>query len=98
MVRWKIPSWSLAVLGCVLFVMLLLVVLPDVDPPDTAFHRDTSPVAVHALASAVPAVVAVAPTLRLAHVEALSHFHEQWFSTVSAAPNFRPILFRSLRC
>jgi len=98
MSRWKTNSWSLVVLGCVLCVVLLLLVLPDVDPPDTAFHRDTSPVAVHAQGVNAPTAVAVAPAFRLAHLTALVFpLNEQRSFSVSSTPYFRLILLRSLR-
>ncbi len=57
MMRWKIAPSSLIVLGCVVFVMLVIVVLPGVDLLDTAFQRGTAPIAVHAQATSPPAAL-----------------------------------------
>ena len=54
MSRWNVKTSTLILLGSVVFIVLLLVVLPNVDPPDTAFHRGTAPVVVHAQATATP--------------------------------------------
>jgi len=98
MSRWNVKTSTLFVLSGVVFLMLLIVVLPDVDLPDTAFHQGTAPVLVHARATAAPVVVAVAaifqfpsPTLKPVSYrdleDAASHLD----------PNFRPILLRSIR-
>ncbi len=63
MSNWNIKLSTLLILSGIVFLMLLIVVLPDVDLPDTAFHRGTAPVVVHAQATAAPAVVIVASRL-----------------------------------
>ena len=60
MSQWNIKASTLFILSCVVFLMLLIVVLPDVDLPDTAFHRGTAPEVVHAKATAAPVAVIVA--------------------------------------
>ena len=57
MKRWNISPAALVILGGVVVLMLLIVVLPDIDLPDTAFHRGTAPILVHARATSAPAVV-----------------------------------------
>jgi hypothetical protein len=99
MSRWKVKTWALLVLGGVVFLMLLIVVLPDVDLPDTAFHRGTAPVVVHTQATAAPAPVVVASVLQVhsaaQYALALERFSE---FILTRNPNFRPILLRSIRC
>jgi len=100
MSRWNISPASLIVLGCVVFVMLVIVVLPDVDLLDTAFQRGTAPMAVHAQATSAPSALtlAIAPQLP-EHVAGANHnFHRLLFVTVYSSPNFLPILLGSLRC
>ena len=63
MSRWNASTSTLILLGSAVFVVLLLVVLPDVDPPDTAFHRETAPVVLHAQANATPPLMVVAALL-----------------------------------
>ena len=48
---WKISASTLFIRSCLVFIMLLIVVLPDVDLPDTAFHRGTAPLVFHACAT-----------------------------------------------
>jgi hypothetical protein len=99
MSQWNAKTSTLAILGCLTFLMLLIVVLPDVDLPDTAFHNGTAPIVVHTKATAAPAVVAVAALfgLLISHPAAqLSHYSRSL--TPGRDPNFRPILLRSIRC
>ncbi|HUA15346.1 MAG TPA: hypothetical protein VMG31_08605 [Verrucomicrobiae bacterium] len=99
MSNWNVKTSTLAVLGCVVFVMLLIVVLPNADLPDTAFHRGTAPVVVHARATAARAIISIAPLFRLVtqHRGAPPSMGREALDR-SPAPNFRPILFRSIRC
>ena len=46
--------------------MLVIVVLPFVDLPVTAFHRGTAPSAVHAQATNAPLAITIASAFRLA--------------------------------
>ncbi len=98
MFRWKVPASTLLVLIGMVLVMLLIVYLPDVDLPDTAFHQGTAPLVVHARANAAPPVGAVAPLFRLPQSDQ-SWFPEREHETIAGNldPNFRPILLRSIR-
>ena len=98
MARWNIKPAALFILGGVVILMLLIVVLPDVDLPDTAFHRGTAPVAVHAQATAAPAVVTIVAVLELPNAaEAYRPFYQLGALALSPRPNSRPILLRSIR-
>jgi hypothetical protein len=79
--------------------MLLIVVLPDVDLLDTAFQRGTAPIAVHAQATTAPAAFNVPATFLLPYKspESFGHFRELRNLAVFSAPNFIPILLRSIR-
>jgi len=99
MSRWSASTSTLILLGSAVFVVLLLVVLPDVDPPDTAFHRETAPVVLHAQANAAPPLMVVAPLLpRVATTE------RDWLSLVLSKtavllpPTDRTIQLCSIRC
>jgi hypothetical protein len=99
MSRWKIHTSARWILGSVFVLMLIIVILPDVDLPDTAFHRGTAPVVVHSQATAAPTSVPVALSFQVAREQGNtcranqpSEFH------AGSGPNFRPILFRSIRC
>jgi hypothetical protein len=96
--RWNLKPSALCTLFCMFFLMLLIVVLPDVDLPDAAFHRGTAPLVVHTQATAGPAAIAVAsPEPFLLPLQSLHFPHEERAAAHSAAPNFLPILFRSIR-
>jgi hypothetical protein len=99
MSRWNAKTSTLFLLGGVVFLMLLIVVLPDVDLPDTAFHRGTAPIAVHAQATSAPPPVIVASTIQLHSGGQLGLFVLQSNELAPLPhPNFRPILLRSIRC
>jgi hypothetical protein len=99
MERWNIRPASLILLGSAVFVILLLVVLPNVDPLDTAFQRGTAPITIHAEATSLPPAfnVPAAFVLPCKAVEAFRCFHELRNLAVFSAPNFLPILLRSIR-
>ena len=99
MSRWTINPWMRWILCSLFFFMLLIVILPDVDLPDTAFHRGTAPVVVHSQATATPTSVPVALSFHVPtalentwRANRPAQFH------AGSGPNFRPILLRSIRC
>jgi hypothetical protein len=99
MSRWKISPLGLFVLGFGVFVILLLVVLPDVDPLDTAFHRGTAPVVVHSQATSAPAALSLAVPFSFSRNSRLPrHFDEGRIFAVSSASDFLSIFHPSLRC
>lgn len=96
--RWNAKASTLFLLGAVVCVMLLIVVLPDVDLLDAAFHRGTAPAVLHAQATAAPTAVNIAFIVQVPVAEhAWTSLRLTEFS-VPSPPNFRPILFRSIRC
>jgi hypothetical protein len=98
MSRWKINSATLVILSIVVVFMLVIVVLPQVDLPDTAFHQGTAPLVVHARATMQPAIVAVAALFQFPHVVHLWRpERELEIAANTLDPNFRPILLRSIR-
>lgn len=98
MSRWRVPASTLFVLFSMVFIMLLIVYLPDVDLPDTAFHQGTAPLVVHARANEAPAVVAVAELFQFPESDQFwSPKREREVVGGHLDPNFRPILLRSIR-
>jgi hypothetical protein len=98
MSQWKVKAPALFLLSSLVCIMLLIVVLPDVDLPDTAFHRGTEPLVVHARANAAPTVVAIATPLQLPEFQQswyLDRDREVFYGNLD--PNFRPILLRAIR-
>lgn len=98
MSRWNIKAPTLFILSCLIFVMLLIVVLPDVDLPDTAFHQGTAPLTVQTRARTAPAVMAVAALFQFPKIVQFWR-PDREFDVVctNLDPNFRHILFRSIR-
>jgi hypothetical protein len=83
----------------VIFVMLLIVVLPDVDLLDTAFQRGTAPISIHAQATSPPGAVNTPAALQLPDraSDAFHGLHGLKNSAILSGPNFLPILLRSIR-
>src|ERR1700758_3012208 len=98
MPRWRIQAPTLVILSSLVFIMLLIVYLPDVDLPDTAFHQGTAPLVVHARANAAPPAVAVAALFQFPEFDPdWSRERERDVIPGQLDPNFRPILLRSIR-
>jgi len=98
MSRWNVNAPTLFILSIVVCFMLVIVVLPDVDLPDTAFQRGTAPLVVHARATVAPAVVAVAAMFHFPQVIQFWHPERELELVANILdPNFRPILLRSIR-
>ena len=98
MSRWKVKAPTLVILSILISVMLLIVVLPDVDLPDTAFHRSTAPVVVHTRANMAPSIVAVASLFQFPQSSEIpGSFRDLENGAATLDPNFRPILLRSIR-
>ena len=99
MSQWKVKKSTLFILSCLTIVMLLIVVLPDVDLPDTAFHQGTAPLVVHARGTTAPAAVTVAAAFQLPDPTQISSSpREPEGLAENLDPNFRPILLRAIRC
>ena len=101
MSRWRVKPSALAVLSCVFFLMLLIVILPDVDLPDTAFHRGTAPVLIHARTrTALVSLHAPAPALFGMQDSYRPHPSSQAveINVLYSNANILPLLLHSLRC
>jgi len=99
MSRWNVNKPTLFILSCLIFIMLLIVVLPDVDLPDTAFQQGSAPLVVHASGTTAPAAVTVAAVFQVPDSKQISTpLRESTGLAQSLDPNFRPILLRSIRC
>ena len=97
--QWKLSPWQLVVLGVVALAMLLIVVIPDdIDLPATAFHRNTGPTAIHALATSAPAMVMVATVYQVPPApETYPPFYQAGDLVGSPDPNSVPILLKTIR-
>lgn len=98
MSRWNVNASTLIILSIVVLFMLVIVVHPDIDLPDTAFHRGTAPLVVHAQATTAPPVVVIAGLFQLPHTAEFWRFDREFEEVASTLdPNFHPILLRSIR-
>jgi len=52
--HWTIKRGAVVLLCCVLLVILLVLILPQVDLLDTAFHLGTAPIVIHSQSIAPP--------------------------------------------
>jgi hypothetical protein len=97
--RWTIKPSYLFVLMTLLFLIVLILVLPEVDLPDTAFHRGTAPVDVHARVTSPPGLLSVGtvvPFCFSTHTASRRREHSVVFA--HATSSYLPLLHRSLRC
>lgn len=98
MSRWNVKTSTLIILSCLIAIMLLIVVLPDVDLDDMAFHQGTAPLVVHARGTTALAAVVVAMLLQLPGLMQISGVLLDFKGlAASLNPNFRPILFCAIR-
>gem|GEM_PF-3250137 len=99
MARWKLGVSGLIVLGSVIFIMLVIVVLPDVDLLDTAFQRGTAPVVIHSQATSVPGALQVPTIFQVAAKPSpvLRGLYSWGTPAVFSGPNFLPVFLSSLR-
>jgi len=98
MSRWRIKPAGLFILFSLIVIMLVIVILPDVDLLDTAFHNGTAPIVVHARATSAPIAISVwAGIALLWAVVAICYARGQFTVAVASPPNFLPIFLRSIR-
>jgi hypothetical protein len=97
--QWNIKPWAVMILGCMVFLMLLIVILPDVDLPDAAFHRGTGPTAIHAQANAAPPLLIVAAVhLIVPTLQVYPPFYQPGALIKIPDPGSLPILLQTFRC
>jgi|SRR5271167_4767316 len=97
--RWTIkPSVWFLLMG-LLFLVVLILVLPEVDLPDTAFHRGTAPVDVHARVTSAPGLLSLGTVVSLCFsAHTASSCRENVVQFAHATSSSLPLLHRSLRC
>ena len=80
-------------------IIVVILILPDVDLPDTAFQRNGSLQAVQSLCSQVPHASANALAVHLSfEFEARSIERRELYETRVKSSNDLPILHEALRC
>jgi hypothetical protein len=99
MERWTINPWRLFALVSLLFLIVLILVMPQVDLPDTAFHQGTAPVDVHSRGTSARGIMSVSSIVPLGFsAHPASRRNEQSLVPARATSGFLPLLHRSLRC
>jgi hypothetical protein len=98
--KWTLKPFSLMVLAGELFLIALILVLPQVDLPDVAFGRDTSPIALNARANSAPAPLAASTgaQLRFASVGVAGATLPHLLPTAHFSAKQTRVLLSSLRC
>ena len=98
MARWTISRGALVLLMGFLVLIVVILILPDIDLLDTAFHRGTAPVLEHSRVTSAPSLLTVrilAP-LMFSREPAEAQL-ERAFLSHSTLQSL-PILHQSLRC
>jgi hypothetical protein len=99
MPRWTISPSCLSILVCLLFLVVLILVLPQVDLPDTAFHGGTAPVDLHSRVTSAPGLLSVGALVPFSFsTHPASRRSEHSLVFAYATSSFLPLLHRSLRC
>src|ERR1700736_4559702 len=95
--RWTIPWRSLLLLAIPVAAIVFLLILPDVDPPDTAFHLGTAPTVVHARTNAAPVLLTVGVTVRSSSPLEGSFGGWEFSTAIRSTQDSLLVLHRSLR-
>ena len=99
MSRWTISPSCLSLLAFLLFLVVLILVLPQVDLPDTAFNGGTAPVDLHSRVTAGPGLLSIGATVPFSFsTHPASRRSEHSIVFAHATSSFLPLLHRSLRC
>jgi len=99
MERWTIRPTYVFVLVSWLFLIALILVLPQVDLPDTAFNRGTAPVDVHVQSTSAPVLLSLSPTYSFSILTQSTASHQETFvRATSSLSSSLPLLHHSLRC
>jgi hypothetical protein len=97
--HWTIKRPALFVLMSLLFLIVLILVLPEVDLPDTAFHRGTAPVDVHARVTSAPGFLSLGTVVSFCFsTHTASSCREHVLELAHATSRSLPLLHRALRC
>jgi hypothetical protein len=99
MTRWTLTPLRLSLLLGILCVVVLVLVLPQVDLLDTAFHRETAPGTIHARGTSAPSQLAgTTPAPRFAAALQNPGQADEFLAFTPIPSSYIPILHCSLRC
>lgn len=99
MSRWTLRPVGLSILVGLLALIVLILVLPEVDLPDTALRGGTAPIDIHSRVTSAPLLVSItlSTPFGLSTHPASRRFDRSPSSTHTTS-SFLPLLHRSLRC
>jgi hypothetical protein len=95
--KWNANPLSVMILAGLLVIIFLILVLPQVDLLDTAFHRGSSPVALKARFTAPPVFAVVAAVTHRGDGPSFSR-NDQLFLPVAESAEAVSILLCNFRC
>jgi hypothetical protein len=99
MTRWTLTPLRLSLLLGILSVVVLVLVLPQVDLLDTAFHRETAPGTIHARVTSAPSQLTdTTPTFQMATALQNPGQANELPAFTPITASYIPILHHSLRC
>jgi hypothetical protein len=98
MTRWKISRGALFLLMGFLVLIVVILILPDVDLLDTAFHRGTAPVLEHSRATSAPSLLTVRILTPVMFSREAAESQLERSSLSHLTLQSLPILHQSLRC
>lgn len=98
MAKWTISRGALFLLMGFLVLIVVILILPDIDLPDTAFHRGTAPVVEHLRASSAPSLLTVRSLTPLVPSGEAAESRLERTSLSHPTLQSLPILHQSLRC
>jgi len=98
MARWTISRGAWLLLMGFLVLIVVILILPDVDLPDTAFHRGTAPVVEHLRTSSAPSLLTVRILTPLVFAAEAAESQLERSSLSHSTLQSLPILHQSLRC
>jgi hypothetical protein len=95
--KWNANPLTVFILGGLLVIIFLILVLPQVDLLDTAFHRGSSPVALKARFTSAPVFAVVAAVSHLSGSFSLNR-SDQLFQPIAESVEGVSSLFCIFRC
>jgi len=98
MARWTISRGALFLLLGFLVLIVVILILPDIDLMDTAFHRGTAPVLEHSRVTSAPGLLTVRILTPLLFSGEAAESQLERSSLSHATLQSLPILHQSLRC
>jgi len=98
MANWTIGRGALVLLLGFLVLIVVILILPDIDLLDTAFHRGTAPVLEHSRVTSAPSLLIVRILMPGTYAGEGAESQLEGSSLSHSTLQSLPILHQSLRC